>query len=56
MTNTLPTTEQQNPASTGLDEMPVPSILRLMNEEDRKVPEAVARAVPQIAAAVELLI
>jgi len=39
-----------------LDEMPVEAVLRLMNEEDRKVPEAVAEALPQIAAAVELLV
>jgi N-acetylmuramic acid 6-phosphate etherase len=56
LTNELPTTEQQNPASLRLDEMPVESILRLMNEEDRRVPEAVARILPQIAAAVDLLV
>jgi len=36
--------------------MSVESILHLMNEEDRRVPEAVARTLPQIAEAVELLI
>jgi N-acetylmuramic acid 6-phosphate etherase len=56
LTNRLPTTEQQNPASTRLDEMPVQAILRLMNEEDRRVPEAVADALVQIAAAVDLLV
>jgi N-acetylmuramic acid 6-phosphate etherase len=34
----------------------VESILYLMNEEDRRVPEAVAQALPQIAAAVDLLV
>jgi len=52
----LPTTERRNPASTRLDEMPVEAVLRLMNEEDRKVPEAVADALPSIAEAVELLV
>jgi N-acetylmuramic acid 6-phosphate etherase len=52
----LPTTEQRNPASHRLDEMPVEAILRLMNEEDRKVPEAVEKALPRIAEAVELLV
>src|SRR5829696_1132075 len=52
----LPTTERRNPASTRLDEMPVEAILRLMNEEDRKVPEAVEKALPRIAEAVELLV
>jgi len=56
LTNELPTTEQQNPASVRLDEMPLGSILRLMNEEDRRVPEAVAEALPQVAAAVDLLV
>jgi N-acetylmuramic acid 6-phosphate etherase len=41
------TTEQRNPASARLDEMSVESILYLMNEEDRQVPEAVAHALPQ---------
>jgi N-acetylmuramic acid 6-phosphate etherase len=52
----LPTTEQRNPASHRLDGMPVEAILRLMNEEDRKVPEAVEKALPRIAEAVELLV
>ena len=56
MTEELPTTEKRNPSSWALDEMPIESILRLMNEEDRRVPEAVAGALPQIAAAVELLV
>lgn len=52
----LPTTERRNPASSRLDAMPVESILRLMNEEDRKVPGAVAKVLPSIAEAVELLV
>lgn len=52
----LPTTEQQNPNSRWLDEMSVRGILRLMNEEDRKVPEAIAEALPSIAKAVDLLV
>lgn len=50
------TTEQRNRASARLDEMSVESILYLMNEEDRRVPEAVAQALPQIAAAVRTLV
>lgn len=49
-------TEQRNQASAGLDEMPVESILYLMNQEDRRVPEAVAQALPQIAEAVGLMV
>ncbi len=52
----LPTTEQQNPNSLRLDEMSVQEVLHLMNEEDRKVPEAIAEALPSIAEAVELLV
>lgn len=56
MVNKLPITEQQNPASSRLDEMSVNSILCLMNEEDRRVPEAISQVLPQIGAAVELLV
>ena len=56
MADKLPITEQQNTASLRLDEMPTYSILRLMNEEDRRVPEAVAEALPFVAAAVDLLV
>jgi N-acetylmuramic acid 6-phosphate etherase len=52
----LPTTERRNPASHRLDEMPVEAVLRLMNEEDRRVPVAVEKALPGIAEAVELLV
>ncbi|HJQ28719.1 MAG TPA: N-acetylmuramic acid 6-phosphate etherase [Rubrobacter sp.] len=52
----LPMTERRNPASHRLDEMPVEAILRLMNEEDRKVPGAVEKALPGIAEAVALLV
>ena len=52
----LPMTERRNRASMRLDEMPVGTVLRLMNDEDRGIPEAVGEALPQIAAAVELLV
>jgi N-acetylmuramic acid 6-phosphate etherase len=52
----LPATEQRNPASARLDEMGTEEVLRLMNAEDRKVPDAVERALPRIAEAVEVLV
>jgi N-acetylmuramic acid 6-phosphate etherase len=52
----LPATEQRNPASARLDEMGTEEILLLMNAEDRKVPDAVERALPRIGEAVELLV
>lgn len=49
-------TEQPNPASEGLDARPVEEILRIMNAEDRRVPEAVARVIPAVARAVEIIV
>ena len=46
-------TESRNPASRDLDSMEVSEILRLMNEEDAKVPLAVRDALPEIEKAVE---
>lgn len=39
-----------------MDDLPVESVLRLMNDEDRRVPEAISEALPEIVAAVEVLI
>ena len=38
----LPLTEQENPRTRGLSELPTAEVLRLMNEEDAGVAEAVA--------------
>ncbi|MGQ0549232.1 MAG: N-acetylmuramic acid 6-phosphate etherase [Armatimonadota bacterium] len=46
-------TEQRNPRSRALDRMSTTAILRLMNDEDRRVPEAVRREIPRIARAVD---
>lgn len=56
MGDTLQVTEQQNSASRQLDELPTNDILQLMNEEDRRVPEAIGKALPEISAAVEVLV
>lgn len=48
-------TERENPASVALDAKPTREILRIINREDHKVPAAVARVIPQIAQAVELI-
>ena len=45
-------TEATNPATRDLDRLPVLAQARLMNTEDRRVPEAVAAALPAVAAAV----
>jgi len=49
-------TEQRNPASEGIDERPTEQILRIMNDEDRKVAEAVGREIPHIARAVDAIV
>jgi len=49
-------TEQQNPASAGIDALPVEEALRIINAEDRKVAEAVEREIPAIARAVDAIV
>ncbi|MBM7692283.1 N-acetylmuramic acid 6-phosphate etherase [Peribacillus deserti] len=41
-------TEQRNSKTMALDEMTALEVLRVMNEEDRQVPEAIAHQIPQI--------
>lgn len=49
-------TEQRNPASEGIDAKPVTEILRLINEEDRKVADSVTSEIPRITQAVERIV
>ncbi len=49
-------TEQPNPASEGIDALPVEEILRIMNAEDQKVAPAVAAEIPNIARAVDAIV
>ena len=39
----LTTTEGRNPASEGLDQLTTLEVLHVMNDEDHRVPDAVAR-------------
>ncbi|WP_046216348.1 N-acetylmuramic acid 6-phosphate etherase [Paenibacillus wulumuqiensis] len=48
-------TEQQNPRTIGIDGMTAEQILRAIHEEDRTVPAAVERCIPEIARAVEAI-
>jgi N-acetylmuramic acid 6-phosphate etherase len=48
--------ELRNPASRNLDRLSALQIVRLMNREDRKVSAAVARVIPAIARAVEVIV
>jgi N-acetylmuramic acid 6-phosphate etherase len=49
-------TEQRNPRTLDLDTLDVAGILARISEEDHTVPAAVAREIPHIAAAVELVV
>src|ERR1043165_9911299 len=45
----LPLTEQENPRTRALSELPTAEIVRLMNEEDARVAGAVRLVLPQVA-------
>jgi N-acetylmuramic acid 6-phosphate etherase len=49
-------TEGRNPATVDIDRLPTAEVLRLMIAEDASVPAAVAAALPQLTAAVDLLV
>lgn len=49
-------TEQRNPNSMNLDQLSPLEIVRLMNQEDKQVPLAIERVLPQIAQAVERIV
>src|SRR5947209_4859592 len=48
-------TESRNPASTDLDRLTPPELVRLMNAEDARVPPAVAAQAEAVARAVEVI-
>jgi N-acetylmuramic acid 6-phosphate etherase len=50
------TSEQQNEFTRNVDQKSTVEILRLINDEDRKVPEAVRAYIPQIAQAVDAIV
>ena len=49
-------TEQRNPQTMGIDECPTLGILKLMNEEDRRVPSAVEEVLEDVAQLVEMVV
>ena len=49
-------TEQRNPNSMQVDSLSVLEIVQLMNEEDKQVPLAIEKCLPQIAQAVECIV
>ena len=50
------TTEKRNPRSQNIDALSTSDILKLINEDDNKVPAAVAKELPYIEQAVELIV
>lgn len=52
----LPVTEQENPRTATIDEASTLDALRLINDEDKLVAEAVERVLPQIAEAVDRIV
>ena len=49
-------TEQQNPNSMNVDSLSALEIVQLMNQEDKQVPLAIEKCLPQIAQAVECIV
>ena len=52
----LPLTEQENPRTRGLSELPTEDIVRLMNEEDARVAGAVRLVLPEVARVVDAVV
>ena len=51
--DSIPLTEQENPRTAQISSLPTEAILRLMNEEDARVAEAIAQVLPEISWAVD---
>jgi N-acetylmuramic acid 6-phosphate etherase len=49
-------TEARNPRTVDIDQLPTLDVLRLLNEEDERVPAAVRAVLPQLADAVDLTV
>ena len=52
----LPVTEQENPATAEIDKVSTLDAVRLINVEDKKVAEAVAKVMPEIANAIDKIV
>jgi len=56
MSEAMRITESENPKTTDIDRLDIPSALRLINEEDSLVAEAVRNCIPAVAAFIEDLV
>ncbi len=52
----LPVTEQENPRTSRIGSLPTSEVVRLMNEEDARVPESVGLVLADVARAVEKIV
>src|SRR3712207_4794627 len=52
----IPLTEQENPRTRQIASLPTIEVVRLMNEEDARVAEAVKAALPDVARAVDAIV
>jgi N-acetylmuramic acid 6-phosphate etherase len=52
----LPETEQENPLTAEIDKLPTIEAIRLINDEDKRVAEAVEKVLPEIAASVDKIV
>lgn len=52
----LPITEQENPNTAKIDEVSTLEAVKLINDEDKKVAEAVEKVLPDVAAAVDKIV
>jgi N-acetylmuramic acid 6-phosphate etherase len=52
----IPLTEQENPRTTRISSLATEEILRLMNEEDARVPGAIAQTLADVARAVDVIV
>jgi N-acetylmuramic acid 6-phosphate etherase len=52
----LPITEQENPRTENIDKLPTVEAIRLINDEDKIVAEAVGRVLPEIAEAIDKIV
>lgn len=54
--DSIPLTEEENPRTALISSLPTEEIVRLMNEEDARVPQAVGEVLPQITQGVDEIV
>ena len=52
----VPITEQENPRTTNIDQLPTLEVVKMINDEDKLVAEAVEKVLPEIAASVDKIV